>query len=83
MNNTYIDTEKMQGQPLALEKEIITDLANQLLQFSANNAEITLFNMRNYADALEILEENINDNFITLNFNNMGTWEKVEENEVE
>lgn len=83
MNNIYIDTEKMQGQPLALEKEIITDLANQLLHFNANNAEITLFNMRNYADALEILEENINDNFITLNFNNMGTWEKVEESEAE
>lgn len=79
MNNVYIDNEKMQGQPLVLEKEIIMDLANQLLRFNANESENTIANMRNYADALEILEEHINDNFIILNFNNMGTWEKVEE----
>lgn len=74
MTNLIINDEIIQGQPLAIEKHIKMELANQILQMSGNDYENVTNNMRMVADIFEILEEHINDNFITLKYNPMGSW---------
>lgn len=74
INNTYISEEIMQGDPLTIENIIKVELANQLLKMNGNDYENVCNNMRMYADVIELLEEHINDDFITLKYNPMGNW---------
>ena len=69
-----INDEIMQGQPLAIENHIKIEIANQILQMGGNNYEDVTNNMRIFADVLEIIEEHINDDVITLKYNPMGSW---------
>ena len=74
MNNLFIDNETMQGEPYLIESHLQRELAYQILKMSGNDYENVCNNMRIYADVFELLEEHINDDFITLKYNPMGTW---------
>lgn len=74
-----INEELMQGQPYAIERELQRELTNQILTMNGNNYEDVATNMRQLADVIEILEEHINDEFITLKYNPMGAWYISEE----
>lgn len=74
MTNLIINDEIIQGQPLAIENQLKIEIANQILKMSGNDYEDVTNNMRIIADIFEILEEHINDNFITLKYNPMGSW---------
>ena len=76
-----INEELMQGQPHTIERMLLPILANQILTMNGNNYENVVENMRQYADIFEILEEHINDDFITLRYNPMGAWYISEEDE--
>lgn len=76
-----INEELMQGQPYTIERMLLPILANQILTMNGNNYEDVVENMRQYADVIEILEEHINDDFITLRYNPMGAWYISEEDE--
>ena len=74
MTNLIINDEIIQGQPLAIENQLKIEIANQILKMSGNDYEDVTNNMRMVADIFEILEEHINDDFITLKYNPMGSW---------
>lgn len=69
-----INDEIIQGDPLTIEKELKREISNQILEFDGNDYENVCYNMRLIADIFEILEEHINDDFITLKYNPMGSW---------
>lgn len=79
---TFINEEIMHGDPMAIESMLKCELANQLLKMGANDYENVCNNMRIFADVFEILEEHINDDFILLKYNPMGSWYN-ETNELE
>lgn len=68
-----IDEEILQGKPLLIEKELKMEIVNQILNMGADYENICE-NMRITADMFELLEEHINDDFITLKYNPMGSW---------
>lgn len=74
MNNVIITEDIMQGKPLAIERELQRETAEQILTMSGNNYENVCENMRVIADVIELLEEHINEDFITLRYNPMGSW---------
>lgn len=78
---TIVTDEIMQGNPLSIECILKCELANQLLKMGANDYENVCHNMRLYADVFEILEEHINDDYICLKYNPMGSWYEVEDDE--
>lgn len=75
---TIVNDEIMQGNPLSIECILKCELANQLLKMGASDYENVCHNMRLYADVFEILEEHINDDYICLEYNPMGSWYEVE-----
>lgn len=83
MNNVYISDEVISGTPYMIEVALQRELANQILNMNNNNIENVIDNMRLYADVFEILEKHINDEFITLKFNPMGSWYKCDDEEKE
>lgn len=74
MNNIIITEDIMQGKPLTIERELQREMAEQILTMSGNNYENVCNNMRVFADVIELLEEHINEDFITLRYNPMGSW---------
>lgn len=78
-NAVLISDEIMTGRPYNIEREIQRELANQILTLNGNNYEDVTTNMRQLADVIDILEEHINDDFITLRYNPMGAWYISEE----
>lgn len=68
-----IDEEILQGKPLLIEKKLKMEIVNQILNMGADYENICE-NMRITADVFELLEEHINDDFITLKYNPMGSW---------
>ena len=74
MKNLIINEEMIQGQPLAIENYLKVEIANQILKMGGNDYENTCDNMRKTAELFEIIEENINKDFITLKYNPMGSW---------
>lgn len=80
-NAVLISDEIMTGKPLNIERELQREIANQILTMNGNNYEDVATNMRQLADVIEILEEHINDDFITLRYNPMGAWYISEEDE--
>lgn len=78
-NAVLISDEIMTGRPYNIERELQRELANQILTLNGNNYENITNNMRQLADVIEILEEHINDDFITLRYNQMGAWYISEE----
>ena len=68
-----ITDEIIQGNPLQIEKELKIEITNQILKMG-NDYENVCNNMRITADVFELLEENINKDFIKLKFNPMGAW---------
>lgn len=79
-NAVLISDEIMTGRPYNIERELQRELANQILTLNGNNYENVTNNMRQLADVIEILEDHINDDFITLRYNPMGAWYIEEEN---
>lgn len=71
---TIINEEIMCGQPLYIEKDIQRELIKQLQSLNGSNYEDICVNMRVFADVIETLENNINDDFILLKYNPMGEW---------
>ena len=78
-NAVLISDELMTGRPYNIERELQRELANQILTLNGNNYENVTNNMRQLADVIEMLEEHINDDFITLRYNQMGAWYISEE----
>ena len=76
-----INEDIIQGNPSELVMSLQTQIANQILQMSVNDYEDVCQNMRMTSDIFEILEEHINDEFITLKYNPMGAWYLVEKEE--
>lgn len=74
MNNVFISEELISGNPLMIEETLQRKIANQILKMSAKDYENVCNNMRVFADVFELLEEHINDEFITLKYNPMGNW---------
>lgn len=82
MNNFYINDEIMQGKPYQIQDYLKAELANQILKMDYKTIENTCFNMRLFADVFELLEEHINDDFIVLKYNPMGSWYIAEKEQV-
>ena len=74
-----INEEIIQGKPLEIERQLQLEITNQILKLNGADYENTCQNMRTVADIIEILEEHINDDFITLRYNPMGAWYLEEE----
>lgn len=81
MNKVYISEELICGEPGRVENCLRIELVNQILKMSGNDYENVCNNMRMTADLFEILEEHINDEFITLKYNPMGSWYIAENDE--
>lgn len=79
MNNVFISEELISGNPLMVEETLQREIANQILKMSTKDYENVCNNMRVFADVFELLEEHINDKFITLKYNPMGSWYIEEE----
>ena len=82
MTNILINDEIIQGKPIEIERQLQIEIANQVLTLNGNNYENICDNMRMFADIVEMLEEHINEEFITLKYNPMGSWfidEELEE----
>lgn len=69
-----INDEIMIGKPLELERELQMEIIQQLLTLSGSNYENICDNMRMVANIIEIIEEHMNENEITLRYNPMGEW---------
>ena len=74
MNNVFISEELISGNPLMIEETLQREIANQVLKMSGKDYENVCNNMRMTADVFELLEDHINDEFITLKYNPMGSW---------
>ena len=81
MNNAIINDEIMEGKPLQIEMELQRELASQILTLNGSNYENICNNMRMLADVFELLEEHINEEYIKLKYNPMGSWFLVETQE--
>lgn len=77
----YINEEIMYGSPLCIENALKMEIISQIQGIKGDNYENICFNMRITADIIELLEEHINDEFIVLKYNPMGSW--VIENDIE
>lgn len=75
-NQTIINEEIICGRPLCIESDIKREIIKQIQDLGAFNYEDIAVNMRQTADIFEILENNINDDFILLKYNPMGVWYK-------
>ena len=83
-NQTIINEEIICGRPLCIESDIKREIIKQIQDLGAFNYEDVCFNMRLCADIFEILENNINDEFILLKYNPMGEWEIcIDDEEIE
>ena len=78
-NQTIITEEIICGRPLCIESDIKREIIKQIQDLGAFNYEDIAVNMRQTADIFEILENNINDDFILLHYNFMGAWYKEED----
>ena len=76
---TIINDEIMCGEPLYIEAELKREIIAEIQGIVGNNYENVCNNMRLIADIFEILENNINEDFILLKYNPMGTWYKEED----
>lgn len=74
MSNLYVSEEEIYGKPIQIEQYFQREIANQILKMGGNDAENVINNMRATADVFELLEEYINDDFIVLKYNPMGSW---------
>jgi hypothetical protein len=74
MKNLVINDGIIQGKPIEIERQLQIEIANQILTLTGNNYENICYNMHMFAYAFELLEEHINDEFITLKRNPMGSW---------
>ena len=77
-----INEEIIVGKPLELERQLQMEITQQILSLSSNNYENVCDNMRMIADIIEIIEEHINNNEITLKYNPMGEWYYEESEEI-
>ena len=82
-NNIIIEEELLQGKPLQLERALIMETVNALQQINGSNYEDTCENLRLIADVIEEIEEHINDDLITFEWDPMGAWYRVENEEDE
>lgn len=76
-----MDEEIIGGTPLHIEMELKREMIQQIQDLGANNYEDITMNMRLFSHIFEILEENINEDFILLKYNPMGSWYKEEDKE--
>ena len=80
-HKVIINDEIMQGNPSMIESMLKVGLANDLLKMAGNDYENICDNLRKMADVFELLEEHINDEYITLKYNPMGSWYIKEDEE--
>ena len=69
-----ITDELIQGNPLLIEQNLKIEIISQIQDIKGDNYENICDNIRNFADLVEILEDNINKDFIILKYNPMGKW---------
>ena len=73
---TIINEEIICGSPIYIEMQLKREIIKQIQDLGAFNYEDIAVNMRQTADIFEILEDNINKEFILLKYNPMGVWYK-------
>ena len=79
-NEPIINEELIKGNPVRIESVLKMEIANEILKMG-NNYEDVCANMRMTADVFELLEEHINEEEVTLKYNQMGEWYYVEKEE--
>lgn len=78
---TYISEDLIKGNPSELIRRITHEMATQLTNISCNDYEDTCYNTRLMTEVLEILFENVNNEYVELNYNPMGSWVLIENDE--
>lgn len=68
-----INEDIMQGKPTQIIGHLQMEIVNEILKMG-NNYEDVCANMRMISDVFELLEEHINDEYVTLRYNPMGAW---------
>ena len=76
---TYISEELIKGNPSEILERITKDMAAQIIYMSIYDYADICCNMRLMADLFEILFEHINDDYVELKYNRMGSWYLVED----
>ena len=76
---TFISDEIIHGTPLYIEMELKREIIKQIQDLKYDNYENITNNMILMANIFKILEENINNDFIVLKYNPMGSWYKEDE----
>ena len=76
---TYISEELIKGNPSEILEIVKKEMTTQIMHMSSDDYEDTCFNMRLMADLFEILFEHINDYYVELKYNPMGSWYLVED----
>ena len=76
---TYISEELIKGNPSEILERVTKEMATQIIYMNSDDYENTCCNMRLMADLFEILFEHINDHYVELKYNPMGSWYLVED----
>ena len=71
---TYISEELIKGKPTKLIEEMSKEITTQISSINDNNYENVCDNMKLIAEILEILFEHIEDEYVELKYNPMGSW---------
>lgn len=76
---TYISEELIKGNPSEILEIVKKEMTTQIVYMSSDDYEDTCCNMRLMADLFEILFEHIEDEYVELKYNPMGSWYFVED----
>lgn len=76
---TYISEELIKGKPSEILEIVKKEMTTQIVYMSSDDYEDTCCNMRLMADLFEILFEHIEDEYVELKYNPMGSWYFVED----
>ena len=76
---TYISEELIKGNPSEILERVTKEMATQIIYMSIYDYADICCNMRLMADLFEILFEHINDYYVELKYNPMGSWYLVED----
>lgn len=82
MKNVIINEELIQGKPKELIEEIKNEMIYQIkeLTIEESNYEMFSFNLELFAQIVQLIGDNKNEEIITLKYNPMGSWYIEEEN---
>lgn len=76
---TYINEDLIKGNPSELIGRITHEMATQLINISCSDYEDVFYTTRLMTEVLEILFENVNNEYVELKYNPMGSWVLIED----